>query len=585
MTLNNKNNKILLALLPFWDSQIPPLGIACLKSSLQEQGFNVKTIDANVEIKFREATDHYFNTLKEYVPGNKRGNFKSIGHDVLRNHMMAHLNYQDEQEYIRLVKIIVERTFFIEITTLQVNELTGMVREFFEGLRSYLIELLEKEKPSFLGLSVFSGTLPASLFAFKLAKSTYPHIKTVMGGGIFADDLAPGSENIRLFLEKTPYIDKIIIGEGEILFLKLLKGELPETQRVFSLKDIGGEIQDLANALVPDFSDFNLQYYPYPGFYGSRSCPFQCKFCSAAVQWGKYRKKGAKQIARELIKMYETYNTQLFLLVDSLLNPLITDLGNEFNSQGHCIYWDGSLRVEKSFSNVETVLNWRKAGFYRARLGIESGSQKTLTAMGKGVKVEDMKNTLRSLAAAGIKTTTYWIVGYPGETEADFRQTLDFIAELKDDIYEADFRPFFYYKTGQVQSAQWREKYKTLTLYPGNAKETLIVQTWILDAQPGREETYRRLSRFKETLEKLGIPNIYSLYEIYKADERWKKLHKNAVPSLVEFKDSGNYIDECKHITGSSRGEAGAARSLSEEDVNKISLFNIVTDGEEYDFD
>jgi radical SAM superfamily enzyme YgiQ (UPF0313 family) len=168
--------------------------------------------------------------------------------------------------------------------------------------------------------------------------------------------------------------------------------------------------------------------------------------------------------------------------------------------------------------------------------------------MGKKVTVEQIKQGVASLAFAGIQTTTLWIVGHPGETEEDFLQTLELIEDLKDDIYEAECRPFYYYLTGQVASNQWQAENRSIPLYPPEAEKILLFQTWILDCLPSREETYKRVSRFVEHCSNLGIPNIYSLHDTYKADERWKKLHKNAVPSLLEFKKKDIYIDECKRL-------------------------------------
>lgn len=76
----------------------------------------------------------------------------------------------------------------------------------------------------------------------------------------------------------------------------------------------------------------------------------------------------------------------------------------------------------------------------------------------------------------------------------------------------------------------------------------LIIQSWKLDCPPSREEIFKRVNRFVQRCNSLGIPNPYSLEEIYRADQRWKKLHKNAAPALVEFKTKKNYIDECKHV-------------------------------------
>lgn len=548
MTKNNKE-KILLALLPFWTPQIPPMGISCLKSFLQSHGFAVKAVDANPEDRLRAIYNNYFDALRESVSENKRGNFYNIGHDVLQNHLMAHLHYTGEKEYVKLVKTLVFKTFYCELADERVYRLNEIIARFYNWLEAYFVNLLEREKPTVLGLSAYRGNAAASMFCFKLTREKYPHIKNVMGGAVFAQALAPGTPDFRFFLEKTrAYIDTIIIGEGENLFLKLLKDELPQSRRVFTLDDNNRETLDLSCAAVPDFSDFNLGYYPNLAAYTSRSCPFQCTFCTETIYWGNYRKKNAGQIVEELKKLYKQHGTQVFLMCDSLLNPVIAGLASEFIKTELSLYWDGYLRVDKHSCDIDNALLWRRGGFYRARLGVESGSQRILDAMDKKITIQQIKSSLAALAGAGIKTTTYWIIGYPGETEADFQQTLDLIEEMKDNIYEAECNPFGYYLTGQVNSDKWSGKKESMLLYPEEAREMLIMQTWILNARPSREETYQRIARFVEHCIGLGIANPYSLYDISKADERWKKLHKNAVPSLIEFNDRGAYIAECKHV-------------------------------------
>jgi hypothetical protein len=78
--------------------------------------------------------------------------------------------------------------------------------------------------------------------------------------------------------------------------------------------------------------------------------------------------------------------------------------------------------------------------------------------------------------------------------------------------------------------------------------DMLVFKSWTLDIQPSRQETYQRVFRFVNRCKELGIPNPYSLNEHFKADERWKKLHKNAAPSLVDFRDKGKYIDETQQV-------------------------------------
>jgi radical SAM superfamily enzyme YgiQ (UPF0313 family) len=156
-----------------------------------------------------------------------------------------------------------------------------------------------------------------------------------------------------------------------------------------------------------------------------------------------------------------------------------------------------------------------------------------------------------------------FVIGYPGETEQDFQQTLALIEELKDDIYEADCNPFWYFPTGQVRSHEWEEKNNSCLLYPESAKEMLILQTRVLKSEPSREETYQRVNRFIRHCNKLRVPNPYSLNDSNKADDRWKKLHKNAVPSILEINSGDTCSDECKKIK-----QLVLAGNVSKEDGN-----------------
>jgi len=567
---NCKEEKILLVLLPFWDPQIPPLGIACLKSFLQKHHYNVKSVDANLEFGFREIYDEYYHLLRQFIPENKQGNIFNIGNQVLRNHLMAHLTNNntdvDEKRYMELLKILVKKTFFTNFNDDRLIELDEVLKEFYIRLSNYFLNLLDKEKPTTLGLSVYGDTFPASLAAFKMAKELDPSIKTVMGGGIFADQLAPGSPNLDFLEEKTrDYIDKIIIGEGEELFLRFLRGELEESEGSFTIKDIGSTGLDLStnnnNVDVPDFSDFDLSYYPLLAHYGARSCPFQCKFCSETINWGKYRKKNVSQTVREFSELYKRHSYQLFLMTDSTLNPIMTALSHEIIESDAAIYWDGFLRADQHVCSTGNTLLWRRGGFYRAKLGLESGSQRVLDLMNKCITVGQSREALAALAYAGIKTTTFWLFGFPGETEEDFQMTLEFIEECKDNIYEADCNAFNYYLTGQVNSREWLKNNKGILLYPEWAKQMLITQTWIMDCEPTREVTYTRVNQFVEHCKKLGIPNPYSLSDVYKADERWKKLHKNAVPSIVELKNKDIYVTENRNVK-----ELSFARNTLQDD-------------------
>jgi radical SAM superfamily enzyme YgiQ (UPF0313 family) len=561
------NQKILFTLMPFWPPLIPPVGLGCLKGFLQSRGYDITTIDTNVLEEFRRTYDNYFHLLKDQVPEGKQGNFYNLGIDVLQNHMTAHFKKSeaaegrgpDERVYRDLLKQLVYENFFCAVEDSLAEQLDREVAAFYARFDDYLKELWRTHAPDVFGVSVYKGNFGASLYALKRAKELYPDMLTVMGGGIFSDQLAIGSANFKYFNTHTPYIDKVIAGEGELLLLKLLRGELPGAQKVFTRLDMKEEVLDLSSAPLPDFSGFDMSFYAQMASYTSRSCPFQCGFCAETVNWGRFRKKDAARVAAELKELYRRHGQQLFLMSDSLLNPVITGLANELTTSETMFYWDGYLRADRHVCDIDNTYLWRRGGFYRARLGIESGSPRVLELMDKRITPDQVKTALANLAEAGIKTSTYWVIGYPGETEEDFQHTLDLLSEMKEFIYEAECNPFRFYLSGQVQSEQWSGKYRHVPLYPESADELLMIRTWMIeDGQLPRREIYRRVNRFTAHCGQLGIPNPYSWGGIYQADKRWKTLHANAAPMLVEFRDADVPIDECRSV----RKPAAAQRVL-----------------------
>ncbi|MCP4214434.1 MAG: radical SAM protein [bacterium] len=501
----------------------------------------------NIEVAFKEIYHRYFDKLKEFIRKEKRVNFYNIGHDLMQNHMTAHIYQEDEQEYVDLVKILVYKNYFLEFNDQQVRELNLIWDEFYRLLDDYLVNLIEEEQPDVFGATVYNHTMPASLYAFQMVKKKYPHIETLMGGGVFMWQFPLGSSELDFFLKKTEsYIDKLVVGEGQEVLLSYLNGDLPEDQRVYSFRELGLKKLSFEEIGDPDLSDLDTKQYQYLAGQVSSSCPYKCTFCTINSYFGDYVEKNFQTAVREMVKLNEKTGKQVFLLMDSLINPIIDDFSKEIGKTDKALYWDAYLRVDPEVCDQKRVLNWRRAGFFRARIGVESGSQRILDGMDKRITVDEIRKSLTSLANAGIKTTTFWVIGFPGETEEEFQMTLDLVEELKDTIYEAEFNPFTYFYAGQVDYDQWVKK--SVLLYPASARDMLISQTWIVDVPPTREETFDRLNRFVKHCNDLGIPNPYSLHEVYQADERWKKLHKNAAPSLVDLTDNNNYLDECRKV-------------------------------------
>ncbi len=544
---DSKDKKLSLIMLPYWTPLNIPLGIVCLQTYLRENGYNADAFDFNGETEYWNIFYNYMNQLKMEIDPSNSENFINSAHYVLKQHLFLYINREKAEDFDTLFNKIVYYVFFQKVSSKKIAELNECVKLYFDRLEKDMVELLERQKPDIVGFSVYTGTLPSTVFSIKLIRERYPEIKIIFGGGIFSSDLAVGSDNYNRFVQNSG-IDKMLVGEGEKQILEFAEGKLDLGPINIAKNMIELESVDLTKM---DLSNFQVDNYTYIPLFASRSCPFQCKFCSETILWGKFRMKDAKVVANEFEYIFKNQKKQLFLMCDSLLNPYIDQMSEELNKKDISVYWDGYLRAGSQASDFQRALSWRMAGFYRARIGAESGSPRVLKLMNKKITVDDIKNSVRNLAKAGIKTTTYWVVGYPGETEEDFMETLNVIEELKDDIYQAECNKFEYFDCGQSGSDEWG-KYKE-KMYTEKELEALQMQRWILHLEPDAKTIHDRAVRFVAHCKKLGIPNPYSARELYFADKRWKELHALSVPSLADFRNQIVMEDNEKFKRGENK--------------------------------
>lgn len=518
--------KILLAKLPFFTPWTPPLGIALLKSFLQQGNHEVRCVDFNVDTILWGTQKMYFDVLTSSERLSANGGHSQLW-SILNAHMLAFMNDPRAATCSRVLEAVIPM-YGIKYNDRLIRALLPIVERFYERLGE-VIDEVDLTDVAVVGTSTYTTSLSTSLFFLERVKRRHPQMMCVMGGGVFADDLALGSDNLDTLVKEYPFVDHVVLGEGELLFLKLLRGELPH-KRVITIADLGRTTLDMKDVPLPDFTDFEMGNYFHLTIEGARSCPFQCGFCSETVQWGDYRKKSKEVLPDQVIKLAELYNKRTFFMGDSLMDPYISGFSSELLRRNANIRYDGYLRADKISTDRERTKKWASSGLHRVRLGIESASSHVLDMMAKMTRPETIAEVLKSLANAGIRTSTYWIAGFPGETEQDFEETLEFVRENHRFIYELEAHPFWYYPYGQIASRQ----YESISLYPDEVTQVIKFRQWeVSGAYPNREERFDRLRRISLLADELGIPNIYTMTERVQAEQRWQMLH----PGTVEVYD------------------------------------------------
>jgi radical SAM superfamily enzyme YgiQ (UPF0313 family) len=105
------------------------------------------------------------------------------------------------------------------------------------------------------------------------------------------------------------------------------------------------------------------------------------------------------------------------------------------------ILWECNTRVD--LVDEDLFKKMRRAGCNAVKVGIESGSDRILKSMNKGVSREQMERAADVFARVGIHWTGYFMIGVPGETKEDIAATLDLMYRLQPDFASISvYEPF-----------------------------------------------------------------------------------------------------------------------------------------------
>jgi len=157
--------------------------------------------------------------------------------------------------------------------------------------------------------------------------------------------------------------------------------------------------------------------------------------------------KTGRRIREEMQYQARKYGKSNFFFTDSYANLAAKEVAQELIDNNCNFTWAGQFRIMK---DPELLRSLAKAGLKEVYYGMESASQRILNLINKQNKVEDMKEAIIQTALAGIRPVTYWIAGFPTETEEDFEKTINFIVDLKDYIYVPGIFPFSLLKGASV---------------------------------------------------------------------------------------------------------------------------------------
>lgn len=524
--------KVLLIVPPFWDPVCVPLGISSLKAYVDKFGHHTDLFDFNTCPEIFGAQRLYFEEGKRQFPYWKNWYIEGNGAEMLALHQILYLYARPKPNYRELIAEVLNmsgRPLDAFIDELDVSRFDMIFSALYRETSVVLERLLLKTRPDVVGCYLGNSTWPASLFILKRVKELMPRIRTVVGGpgpimGIFSN-----ADEIQNFFDRHDFLDYYVIGEGEESLLKILETpDLPQgiidPGRGLTLDEIKKTSLKMNELPLPDYGDLEISKYLQLSISSSRGCPFECAFCSEAVFWKGFRKIDRSSMFARLDVLAKRYNRISFFICDSLTNHIITPLTSDIASSGKPYKLDCYLRADPICTDERRTRVWREGGLFRARLGLESASQRILDAMVKKTNPENMAKSLQALASQGIMTTTLWIIGFPGETESEFHSALSFIRDNSSHIYQADAKVFQYHPEGMAHSKEIDTARGSRYRFSAEINDILAVTPYIVDKDLSTAERFERLERFVSEMRRLGIPNTYTIFDWVTAERRWKSL-------------------------------------------------------------
>jgi len=249
--------------------------------------------------------------------------------------------------------------------------------------------------------------------------------------------------------------DFIIIGEAEHTLLELtnhIKDGLEDYSGIMGLAYIkNGQIvktpgrpvlKDLDSLPLPAWDLVDMELYrqtwlKHTGYFSlnmstTRGCPFKCNWCAKPIYGNRYNSRSPENVVAEIKLLKGLYQMDHIWFCDDIfgLKPAwVLEFAELLKKENISIRYKVQSRADLLIQE-NTVKALAGSGCENVWIGAESGSQKILDAMDKGIKVEQIREATHLMKEHGIKPSFFIQFGYPGELKEDIRLTIDMINEL-----------------------------------------------------------------------------------------------------------------------------------------------------------
>ncbi|WP_305043233.1 B12-binding domain-containing radical SAM protein [Geoalkalibacter sp.] len=310
-----------------------------------------------------------------------------------------------------------------------------------EGLYRACAERIAAARPEVVAFGAQCTTYPPTLRIAQEVRRLLPAARILVGGH-------NASFVARETLERFPWVDAVVRGEGEETFRELLdtwaRGWAPQGVAGLSWRDGNRVVDNPDRALLADLDalplpDYSLapaleRYRRACGLTRSiailevgRGCPHQCVYCSESALWRRRcRTFAVERLIEEMTRLRDDQGAECFLLAYDQFTAdrrFVEDFCRRVIAAGlHRLGWYCISRLDTVDDELLRLM--RAAGCESLCYGIDSGSARTLAFIRKQVEADKLGPRVAETTAAGITPTLSFVIGFPEEERADIDATL-----------------------------------------------------------------------------------------------------------------------------------------------------------------
>ncbi len=315
--------------------------------------------------------------------------------------------------------------------------------------KAELIHFLQTDTPSVLGL--YANLMTRSNIVEIIEAARIAGWTIVIGG--------PEAGSYALeYLQTGAHF--VISGEGESTLEELLcvlKSRSADYSSISGLSYLDSEGYLHRNAPREQISNLDLQPWPARdaidlhryvrtwrehhgmgsvNFITARGCPFSCKWCSHGVYGQTHRRRDPIKVVDEIEWLLETYSPDMVWISDDVFtinHAWIRTYHREMQRRNIRIPFECISRADRLTPEMMDML--AELGCFRMWIGAESGSQRILDSMGRGVKIEQVHRAVEMCRERGVQSGMFLMWGYEGEEMEDIEATISHVSASRPDIF------------------------------------------------------------------------------------------------------------------------------------------------------